>query len=101
MELQAKEEQGKVQAAKLQAQLKIEQERYEVLKNDANEKLVSANSRLEEVKKIGEAKILKLGALLKKEDMRVKSLEIEVEKKEKENQELTQVCDDLISKLGS
>ena len=101
MELQAKEEQGKVQAAKLQAQLKIEQERYEVLKNDANEKLVSANSRLEEVKKTGEAKILKLGALLKKEDMRVKSLEIEVEKKEKENQELTQVCDDLISKLGS
>ena len=101
MELQAKEEQGKVQAAKLQAQLKIEQERYEVLKTDANEKLVSANSRLEEVKKTGEAKILKLGALLKKEDMRVKSLEIEVEKKEKENQELTQVCDDLISKLGS
>ena len=33
--------------------------------------------------------------------MRVKSLEIEVEKKEKENQELTQVCDDLILKLGS
>ena len=101
VELQAREEQGKAQAAKLQDNLKKEQERYEVLKTDANEKLVSANSRLEEVKRAGEAKILKLRALLKKEDMRVKSLEIEVEKKEKGNQELTQMCDDLISKLGS
>ena len=101
MELQAREEQGKVQAAKLQAKLKKDQERYEVLKTDANEMMVKANSRLEEVKKAGEGKILKLRALLKKEEMRVKSLEVEVEKKEKGNQELTQLCDDLISKLGS
>ena len=101
MELQSREEQGKVQAAKLQAQLRKDQERYSVLKTDANERLLDANERLEEVKRAGEAKILKLRTLLKKEEMRVKSLEVEVEKKEKGNEELTQLCDDLISKLGS
>ena len=101
VELQVREEQGKAQAAKLQDNLKKEQERYEVLKTDANEKLVSANSRLEEVKKAGEAKILKLRTLLKKEEMRVISLESEAGKREKENRELTQICDDLISKVSS
>ena len=101
VELQAKEEQGKVQAAKLQAQLQKDQERYQVLITDANKKLVDANSRLDEVRRAGEAKILKLRALLKKEEMRVKSLEVEVEKKDQGNHELTLLCDDLLSKLGS
>ena len=101
MELKAKEEQGKVQASRMQDTLKKEQERYEMLKTDANEKLVNANSRMQEVKKAGEAKILKLRALLKKEEMRVKSLEVEVEKKGKANEDLTQLCDDLISKVSS
>ena len=99
--LQAREEEGKAEAAKLQEILRKDQERYEVLKSDANEKLVTANTRLEEVKKAGETKILKLRALLKKEEMRVRSLEVEVDKKEKEGQELTQMCDELISKVSS
>ena len=101
MELKGREEQGKVQASRMQDTLKKEQERYEMLKTDANEKLVNANSRMQEVKKAGEAKILKLRALLKKEEMRVKSLEVEVEKKGKANEDLTQLCDDLISKVSS
>ena len=101
MDLKTREEQGKVQASRMQDTLKKEQERYEMLKTDANEKLVNANSRMQEVKKAGEAKILKLRALLKKEEMRVKSLEVEVEKKGKANEDLTQLCDDLISKVSS
>ena len=101
MDLQASEEQQKVEAAKLQDKLKKDQERYEVLKTDANENLVKANTRMIEVKKAGENKILKLRALLKKEEMRVKSLELENEKKAKANEELTQLCDELCSKVSS
>ena len=101
MDLKAREEQGKIQASKMQETLKKEQERYEILKTDANQKLVNANSRMEEVKKAGEAKIIKLRALLKKEEIRVKSLEVEAGKKVKANEDLTQFCDELISKVSS
>ena len=73
--MQAAEEQYKLQFTKMQDKLREDLGRYEVLKSDANEKLFTANGRLEEVKKTGEAQILKLRAMLKKEEMRIKSLE--------------------------
>ena len=101
IDMQAAEEQYKLQVTKMQDKLRKDLGRYEVLKSDANEKLFTANGRLEEVKKTGEAQIMKLRAMLKKEEMRIKSLEKDVEKKQIENDELTQICDQLISKVGS
>ena len=42
----------------------------------------------------------KLSAQLKKAEMHLVSLEREKEQKEKENDELSTICDDLIAKMG-
>ena len=101
MEMQEAEDKYKVEVCNLQEKLKKDLGRYDVLKNDANEKLAIANGKLEESKKSGEAQIMKLRMRLKKEEMRVKSLENDVEKKSRENEELTEICDQLISRVGS
>merc|ERR1719450_743795 len=69
------------------------EERYDVLKTHAE-------TKLGEVKQSKAAEIAKLTALLRKAEMGVSSLEKQVEQKSKENQELTTICDDLISKVG-
>ena len=85
----------------MQEALRRDHDRYDVLKNDANQKLISANSKLEELKRSGELKLIKLRAMVKKEESRVKALESDVEKKMKENEELTKICDQLINQVGS
>ena len=99
--MQTAEEQYKVEVSKMQEALRRDHTRYDVLKNDANEKLVSANGKLEELKRSGEVKLIKLRAMVKKEESRVKALESDVEKKKKENEELTKICDQLIYQVGS
>ena len=42
-----------------------------------------------------------LQAMLRKAEMKVNNLERVVEQKSQENQELTAICDELISKVGS
>jgi len=76
------------------------EDRYELLKTHAETKLADANLRLEEVQKGRAGEIAKLQALLRKAEMRVASLERTVEQKSKENDELTKICDELISKVG-
>merc|ERR1719221_913059 len=75
----------------VQDRLKREQDRYELLKTDANEKLSSIRSSKE-------AEILKLKALLKKSELKVTALGDKVDKISKENIELTKMCDELIEK---
>ena len=53
------------------------------------------------MKRTLEAESSQVKAQLKKTDMRVASLEIALEQKSKENQELTKLCDELITKLGT
>jgi len=100
MDMQEEEDRLKVEVSHMQEKLKKDLARYDVLKNDANEKLAIANGKMDVAKKSGEAQIMKLRAMLKKEEMRVKSLEGDVEKKTRENEELTQICDQLISRVG-
>ena len=57
-------------------------------------------NRLEELKRNKEGEIARLVALCRKADMRVASLERTVEQKTRENEELHQICDDLISRVG-
>ena len=76
------------------------EERYELLKSHAETKLADANHRLEEVQKGRAGEIAKLQALLRKAEMRVASLERTVDQKTSENDELTKICDELISRVG-
>jgi hypothetical protein len=48
-----------------------------------------------------DAEIARLTAILKKTEMKVASLERNIEQKQKENEELTAICDELIAKVGS
>ena len=81
-----------------QGRLKKEQERYEILKADANDKLSNANAQLAEIQSSKEAEILKLRSMLKKAEVEVSSLDKKADKLGRENEELTKICDELISK---
>ncbi|XP_078223860.1 transforming acidic coiled-coil-containing protein 3 isoform X6 [Callithrix jacchus] len=75
-------------------------QRYQALKAHAEEKLQLANEEIAQVRSKAQAEALALQASLRKEQMRVQSLERTVEEKTKENEELTRICDDLISKMA-
>ncbi|XP_054564651.1 transforming acidic coiled-coil-containing protein 3 [Eptesicus fuscus] len=76
-----------------------EGQRYQALKAHAEEKLRLANEEIAQVRSKAQAEALAFQASLRKEQMRVQSLEKAVEQKTKENDELTRICDDLISKM--
>ncbi|XP_075849010.1 transforming acidic coiled-coil-containing protein 3 isoform X1 [Microcebus murinus] len=78
-----------------------EGQRYQALKAHAEEKLKLANEEIAQVRSKAQAEALAFQASLRKEQMRVHSLEKMVEQKTKENDELTRICDDLISKMKS
>ena len=77
------------------------EERYDLLRTHAETKLEEANTRVGDVKQSRASEIAKLTALLRKAEMGVVSLERQVEQKNRENQELTTICDELISKVGT
>ncbi|XP_070540640.1 transforming acidic coiled-coil-containing protein 3-like isoform X26 [Ptychodera flava] len=85
--------------ADYQAKLKKQEQRYQTLKSHAEEKIESANLEIEKVRKANAAEIAGLQAGLKREQMKVQSLEKTVDQKTKENQELTSICDELIAKM--
>ena len=58
-----------------------------------------ASEEIAQVRSKAQTDALALQAVLRKEQMRVHSLEKVVEQKTKENDELTRICDDLISKM--
>ncbi|XP_023975191.1 transforming acidic coiled-coil-containing protein 3 [Physeter macrocephalus] len=76
-----------------------EGQKYQALKAHAGEKLQLANEEIAQVRSKAQAEALALQAVLRKEQMRVHSLEKVVEQKTRENDELTRICDDLISKM--
>lgn len=56
---------------------------------------------MENMKRTLEGESSQLKAQLKKTEMRLASTEASIEQKSRENQELTKLCDELISKMGS
>ena len=78
-----------------------QEEKYERLKAHAKETLDKANREIEAISRSQDAEVARLTAMLKKTEMKVSSLERSVEQKIKENEELTAICDELISKVGS
>merc|ERR1719348_1593254 len=95
------EEQLKTYIDEYKNKLSRQDQKYQLLKEHAEEKLEEANKEIDNISKSQEAEIAKLTATLKKTEMKAKSLEITVEQKVKENEELTAICDELIAKVGS
>ncbi|NXR92745.1 TACC3 protein, partial [Hypocryptadius cinnamomeus] len=58
-----------------------------------------ANEEIAQVRSKAESETAALQATLRKEQMRIQSLERSLEQKTKENDELTKICDDLILKM--
>ncbi|XP_037386420.1 transforming acidic coiled-coil-containing protein 3 [Talpa occidentalis] len=81
------------------ARIQEEGQRYRALKAHAEEKLRLANEEIAQVRSKAHAEASAFQASLRREQMRVHSLEKTVEQKTKENEELTRICDDLISKM--
>ncbi|NXQ61527.1 TACC3 protein, partial [Anthoscopus minutus] len=58
-----------------------------------------ANEEIAQVHSRAKSEIAALQATLRKEQMRIQSLEKSLEQKTKESDELTKICDDLILKM--
>ncbi|XP_062068726.1 transforming acidic coiled-coil-containing protein 3 isoform X2 [Lepus europaeus] len=81
------------------ARVEKEAQRYQALKAHAEEKLKLASEEIAQVRSKAQAEALAFQASLRKAQMQIQSLEKTVEQKVKENEELTRICDDLISKM--
>uniref|UniRef100_H3ADX8 Transforming acidic coiled-coil containing protein 1 n=1 Tax=Latimeria chalumnae TaxID=7897 RepID=H3ADX8_LATCH len=82
------------------ARVKQEEQRYQALKIHAEEKLDKANEEIAQVRNKAKAESAALNAGLRKEQMKVESLEKALQQKNQEIEELTKICDELIAKLG-
>ncbi|XP_060765148.1 transforming acidic coiled-coil-containing protein 1 isoform X3 [Neoarius graeffei] len=83
------------------ARVKQEEQRYNTLKIHAEEKLDKANEEIAQVRARANAECVALNASLRKEQMKVESLDRALEQKNQEIEELTKICDELIAKLGT
>ncbi|XP_008281984.1 transforming acidic coiled-coil-containing protein 3 [Stegastes partitus] len=81
------------------ARIKKEEQRYQTLKAHAEEKIGHANEEIAEVRSKYKAEASALQAQLRREQLKVQSLEKSLDQKEKEAEELTKLCDELISKV--
>ncbi|KAM8973132.1 transforming acidic coiled-coil-containing protein 1 [Pelodytes ibericus] len=82
------------------ARVKQEEQRYQALKIHAEEKLNKANEEIAQVRTKAKAESAALTAGLRKEQMKVDSLERALQQKNQEIEELTKICDELIAKMG-
>ena len=98
--MKANEDALKAAIEEHRAKLLRQDQKYELLKSHAEETLEKANSEIENMAKSQETDVARLTALLRKTEMKTSSLERAVEQKAKENEELTQICDELIAKVG-
>ncbi|XP_051946651.1 uncharacterized protein LOC127618309 [Xyrauchen texanus] len=82
------------------SRVRKEEQRYQALKIHAEEKLDKANADIAQVRAKAKQEQAAYQASLRKEQMKVDSLECTLEQKNKEIEELTKICDELIAKMG-
>ncbi|CAJ1067762.1 uncharacterized protein tacc2 isoform X3 [Xyrichtys novacula] len=82
------------------SRVRKEEQRYQALKIHAEEKLDKANSEIAQVRAKAKQEQAAYQASMRKEQMKVDSLERTLEQKNKEIEELTKICDELIAKMG-
>ena len=90
----------KENSAELASKLQKSEDRYAKLGEHAREKIDGANALISKVRKQQEVDLAGLQAALKKAQNRVNNLELEIQQKNVENQQLSQICDDLIKKVS-
>ena len=100
-EIKQNEETLKRYIEEYQSKSRKQEEKYQRLKQHAEETLDKANREIENLSKTQDSEIARLTAMLKKAEMKAVSLERTVEQKNKENEELTTICDELIAKVGT
>lgn len=83
------------------ARVKQEEQRYQTLKLHAEEKLDKANEEIAQVRVKMSSEGVALTASLRKEQMKVDSMERALQQKNQEIEELTKICDELIAKMGT
>ncbi|XP_053358815.1 transforming acidic coiled-coil-containing protein 3 isoform X1 [Clarias gariepinus] len=81
------------------ARLQKEEQRYQMLKTHAEEKIDQANKHIAEVRTKMGAEVSALQVQLKREQLKVQSLEKNLEQKTKEVEDVTKLCDELIAKV--
>ncbi|XP_028251181.1 transforming acidic coiled-coil-containing protein 3 isoform X3 [Parambassis ranga] len=79
--------------------IKKEEQRYQTLKAYAEEKIGRANEEITEVRSKYKAEMATLHVQLRREQLKVQSLEKTLDQKEKETNDLTKLCDELISNV--
>ncbi|XP_051504449.1 transforming acidic coiled-coil-containing protein 3-like [Myxocyprinus asiaticus] len=79
--------------------LQKEEKRYQALKAHAEEKLDQANKVIAEVRTKQGAEVATLQIQLKREQLKVQSLEKDLEQKAKEVKDVTELCDELLHKV--
>uniref|UniRef100_H2TSG7 Uncharacterized LOC101063639 n=1 Tax=Takifugu rubripes TaxID=31033 RepID=H2TSG7_TAKRU len=82
------------------SRVRKEEQRYQALKIHAEEKLDKANADIAHVRVKAKQEQVAYQASLRKEQMKVDSLERTLEQKNREIEELTKICDELIAKMG-
>ncbi|XP_031703486.1 transforming acidic coiled-coil-containing protein 3 isoform X2 [Anarrhichthys ocellatus] len=81
------------------ARIRKEEQRYHTLKAHAEEKITHANNEISEVRSKNNAEVSALQAQLRREQLKVQSLVKSIDQKVKEAEELTKLCDELITKV--
>uniref|UniRef100_A0A8C7CG67 Transforming, acidic coiled-coil containing protein 3 n=1 Tax=Oncorhynchus kisutch TaxID=8019 RepID=A0A8C7CG67_ONCKI len=99
IELSKNEEMLKKCAQDYLARIKKEEQRYQTLKVHAEQKIGLANGEIAEVRSKLKSEVSALQAQLRREQLKVQSLENSLDQKVKETEELTNLCDELIAKV--
>ncbi|XP_046903910.1 transforming acidic coiled-coil-containing protein 3 isoform X2 [Hypomesus transpacificus] len=81
------------------AEIKKGEQRYQALKAHAEEKISLANGEIAEVRSKLKSESSALKAQLRREQLKVQSLDKNLDQKVKEVEELTNLCDELIAKV--
>lgn len=81
--------------------LRLQEQRYDKMKNHAMQQIEIANNKLETLVKNHSIEITKLKALLKKEEISRLSMNEQLIQKTRENEELMKICDELINGQGT
>ncbi|ELT97715.1 hypothetical protein CAPTEDRAFT_167820 [Capitella teleta] len=84
-----------------QTKLKKQEEKYQSLKHLAEDRLSTSHEAFENYKRSTKGDITRLELALRKAELEVKTLQQTVEQKTNENAELTNICDELLNKVGS
>ncbi|XP_069946749.1 transforming acidic coiled-coil-containing protein 2 isoform X9 [Cherax quadricarinatus] len=87
--------------ADYETKLQKQEQKFIEFQKHAEEKIQLANEEFEAMRKANDQEMTKMSALLKKAEMKIMSLQDAFDRKTRENQELTQLCDDLINKVGA